>query len=117
MHKGMSLVDYFKSETSRSKAEMTRRDLEHLALAAHARDERWATFWPTVAADVAAIEPYDRDAYRRLVNRLSHLLTCGDVDGLVPVGDWFTDDVQSVPLVVDDVTTNARCLWAPEVSP
>jgi hypothetical protein len=89
------------------------KNLERLALAAHSRDERWQDFWLTVAADVASIEPYDRDAYRRLVNRLSHLLTCGDTDGLVPVGDWFVDDVLPMPIVVDDVSTHARCLWQP----
>ena len=64
---------------------LTRKALEAAALAAHARGDDWKAFWPTVAGDVAAAEPWDNVAYRRLVNRLSHLLTCGDTGGMRPV--------------------------------
>jgi hypothetical protein len=87
--------------------------LENLAISAHRRGDRWVEFWPTVAADVAALEPWDRDAYRKLVSRLSYLLVAGNCDGSEPVGDWFVDDVQPMPIIVDDVSTNARCLWQP----
>ena len=49
---------------------------------------------------VGRIEPYDNRAYRRLVARLSHLITCGDTSGMVPIdtawerpADWELDDV------------------------
>ena len=63
----------------------TRKQLEQLAIAAHAVGDDWATFWPTVAGDVAALHPWDNRAYRRIVARLSHLLTCGATSGMEPV--------------------------------
>ena len=72
--------------------------LETAAIAAHRRGDRWADFWPTIAADVAAIEPYDRAAYHRLVGRLSHLLVCGDSDGMLPAGatePWLDDSAEA----------------------
>ena len=71
-------------------------------------------FWPTVAADVAAAEPWDRTAYRRLVGRLLALVVLGDTDGQEPVGDtmpWEADDC-AFP-VLSDTQTQARCLWTP----
>ena len=62
---------------------MTRRDLERMALDAHRRGDNWAAFWPSVAVAVAQAEPWDRQAYHRLVRRLGNLLTCGDLDGVV----------------------------------
>jgi len=101
---------------------MTRKDLEKAAIRAHAAGMTWGQFWPTIAEAVAAAEPWDNAAYRRLVCRLSHLLTCGNTDGVVPVPatwgqpePWELDDqAQAVPvLVTDDTTTAARLLWSP----
>jgi len=76
--------------------------LEQLAIDAHHRGEDWQTFWLTVAGDVAALEPWDNMAYRRIVNRLSHLLTCGNTGGMRPVdtgwerpAEWELDDLAS----------------------
>ncbi len=68
---------------------VTRQQLEAAALAAHARGDDWRTFWPTVAGAVAAAEPWNNVAYRRIVARLSHLLTCGDLDGQRPVDGGY----------------------------
>lgn len=77
--------------------------LERIALDAHRRGLSWSEYWPTVALDVAQAEPHDRAAYRRLVRRLSHLLTCGDLDGATPISTgtlwgepWEQDDAQGV---------------------
>ena len=75
--------------------------LEALAIDAHRRGTSWATFWETHRHTVGSLEPYDRAAYRRIVARLSHLLTCGDTGGMVPIDagfnvpmDWELDDTQ-----------------------
>ena len=97
----------------------TRKQLETAAIQAHRRGDDWKTFWPTVAADVSAMEPWDRDAFHKLVRRLSYLLTCGDCDGVVPVGDgdpWEADDVPQYP--ASDNATAACVNWtAAGVSP
>ena len=88
--------------------------LERLAIDAHRRGDTWPQFWPTVASDVAAAEPWDRTAYHRLVRRLSYLVTCGNADGMVAVGDgepWQADDEAPMVPIIDDTTTTARCLW------
>lgn len=72
----------------RTMYELTR--LEHLAIDAHRRGETWREFWEVHRHVVGRIEPYDRVAYRRLVRRLSHLLTCGDADGMTVASDWST---------------------------
>jgi hypothetical protein len=87
------------------------RHLERQALAAHRHGDTWATFWPTVAAQVTAAEPVNREAYRALVGKLLHALVCGDDSGQRPAGDdepppWLADD-QAGP---DDSRTEARCL-------
>jgi hypothetical protein len=64
---------------------MIRQALERLAVEAHHRGDTWGEFWPGVAAAVGQTEPWDNVAYRRLVARLSHLLTCGDTGGMVPI--------------------------------
>jgi len=105
---------------------MNRRELEKAAIDAHNRGMSWSVFWPTIAQAVAAAAgqaatPWGRDnaAHRRIVARLSHLLTCGDVDGMTAAGDvapWQpNNDPPMVPMVpiIDDTTTTARCLWSP----
>jgi hypothetical protein len=74
----------------------TFRDLKRLALAAHVGGERWAAFWPSVAADVRRMAPYDRRAYRRLVERLLNLVVSGSMDGLEPPGSepWEADNAE-----------------------
>ena len=67
----------------------TRQALEAAALAAHADGMTWAEFWPSVAGDVAAAEPSDRQRYRRLVARLTALVAAGDVDGTIPPQDGY----------------------------
>ncbi len=87
------------------------RALERAALDAHRRGDTWATFWASHAEQVRAVEPYDRDAYRRLVSRLLALVVSGDLDGQEPAGDampWTVDDDAGKPA---DVRTQARCLW------
>ena len=77
---------------------MTRTHLERLATAAHRRGDTWSTFWSTVAGDVAALEPWDRQAYRRLTRRLSHLLTCGDASGMLPIANsWPRPEPWEIP--------------------
>ena len=88
--------------------------LERLAIDAHHRGDTWAMFWEQHRHAVGMIEPYDRAAYHRIVARLSHIVTCGDVDGMTAAGDWEHDDAQAVPVpIIDDTTTAARCLWSP----
>jgi hypothetical protein len=78
--------------------------LERHAIAAHARGERWATFWQAHGEQVRQCEPYNRQRYHRLVRRLLALLTSGDTDGQQPVAvgllwgeQWDEDDAQGVP--------------------
>jgi hypothetical protein len=78
----------------------TRQALERLAVDAHARGMTWADFWPPVAADVGALEPWDRQRYRRLVARLTALVAAGNLDGAIPPQDgygrpmdWELDDL------------------------
>jgi hypothetical protein len=69
---------------------MTFRELEQLAIDAHARGDRWSTFWPSVADDVRRMASYDRRAYHRLVDRLLSTLVSGEDSGIEPPGngDW-----------------------------
>jgi hypothetical protein len=85
--------------------------LERAARAAHRDGIGWNDFWVTVAEQVRTVAPYDRDAYRRLVERLLHLLTTGEASGQEPAGDvmpWTVDDEAGKPA---DVGTQARRLW------
>ena len=89
------------------------RQLETAAVSAHAAGLSWSQFWQANGAAVCRAEPWDRLAYRRLVNRLMALLVAGNVDGQEPVDDgldmpWEQDDAQASP---HDSTTQARCLW------
>jgi hypothetical protein len=93
-----------------------RQALEALAVEAHARGDTWAQFWPTVAADVSALE-LDYVSRGRLIHRLVGLVASGDTDGMHSPGDGWPPEADSEPPmvpVVDDVTTRARLLWSPE---
>jgi hypothetical protein len=90
----------------------TAKHLEREAIRAHAAGEPWATFWPTVAAQVAQAEPIDRSAYHRLVRRLVALLAAGDLDGAQPAGDgwprpmpWEIDNGEMPGMVPADLET------------
>ena len=50
---------------------MTREQPEQAALKGHQAGDTWGDFWRTVAGDVAAAEPWDRQRYRQLVARLT----------------------------------------------
>jgi hypothetical protein len=90
----------------------TRQDLERAAVAAHHRSMTWAQFWPDVAQAVTELEPWDNQAYRRIVARLSHLLTCGDVDGMQPAGDGSPPQAADEPVYpARDDRTQARINW------
>jgi hypothetical protein len=85
-------------------------ELERAAIDAHERDLSWADFWGANGAAVRAAEPWDRERFRRLVNRLLHLVASGDGSGAEPAGDaepWEPDDAPAP----DDSTTAARCLF------
>ena len=66
--------------------------------------------------DAIALEPHDRQRFKRLTDRLLCLVTTGDLDGQVPVGDgvepWERDDVQHEQDAPSDTRTAARCLWS-----
>ncbi len=63
---------------------MTTKELETAAIRAHQAGTMWPQFWPTVAADVAAME-LDYCARGKLLHRLVGLVASGDVDGQRPV--------------------------------
>jgi len=88
--------------------------LERQAVRAHAAGLRWSEFWPTVAAQVAQVEPHDRRRYHRLVGRLLALLVSGDTNGAEPAGDgwprpcpWELDAIPAPVPVVSDCETRA----------
>ncbi len=94
---------------------MNTKQLEQLAIDAHERGLSWCDFWDTHRHAIALCEPFDRGRFHRLVRRLSHLVSCGDLDGHRPAGDpepWELDDEGAYP-VVSDSETAARCLWQP----
>ena len=84
--------------------------LERLAIDAHTRGDTWTAWWPSVAEQVRAAEPWNRGRYRRLVGRLLALVASGDVDGQRPVGadlePWEADDAKPA-----DTGTAARIDW------
>jgi hypothetical protein len=97
----------------------TTQELERAAVDAHRRGLPWSQFWPTVAADVIRVEPYDRNRYHKLVGRLVALVAAGDVDGAEPADDgwprpmpWELDDAPAPALVVSDSETRARVDWS-----
>ena len=84
--------------------------LEHAAIRAHARGDRWETFWQEHGAAIHQAKPYHAGRYHRLVNRLLHLVCSGDPSGQEPAGEpWLLDDVpeQTAP---HDTQTCAKCL-------
>jgi hypothetical protein len=91
------------------------KQLEALAVDAHHRGETWAAFWQQHAERVRNAEPFSREQYRRLVNRLLHLVTSGDSAGQYPPGDdpepWLIDDKPSP----HDTITQARLQPIPQV--
>ncbi len=78
---------------------ISRRQLERLANAAHADGVSWHDFWRQHGPHVVALEPWDRAAYHRLVRRLSHLLTCGDLDGQPIANSWPRPEPWEIPSV------------------
>jgi hypothetical protein len=87
------------------------RQLERAALAAHTAGHPWATFWQHHGDEVAAAEPFDRQKYRRLVDRLLGLVVAGDVDGAEPPdaqAPWEIDNKNAKPA---DTGTQARFDW------
>lgn len=85
------------------------RELEQAAIAAHARGQRWFDFWAERGPRVIAAEPYNRQRFKRLRDRLLHLLCCGDDSGQEPIDNepepWVVDDEASKP---SDSTTAAK---------
>ena len=97
---------------------MTRKELEAAAVAAHTDGTDWTAFWDRYRHAIALCEPFDRGRFHRLVRRLSHLVSCGDLDGHRPAGDpepWELDDEGAYP-VVSDSETAARINWG-EITP
>ena len=95
---------------------VTVKQLKREAIRAHAAGMTWDDWWPTAADQVRQAEPWDRQAYHRLMRRLLGLLVAGDLDGQQPVGDvmpWDHDDERSKPA---EVGTAARCLCTPAVN-
>jgi hypothetical protein len=89
------------------------KELERLAVDAHARGESWIIFWERHGNDIKAVYPWNRARLRRLIDRLLHLLTCGDVDGMESIDapcPWLTDDNEANKPA--DVGTQARFDWA-----
>lgn len=84
--------------------------LERAALAAHRNGQGWSQYWEAHADEVRKAEPWSRQRFKRLVDRLLHLLTTGEPGGQEPPGDdpepWLTDDSPAP----SDCTTQARYL-------
>jgi hypothetical protein len=83
------------------------------ALEAHHRGETWAAFWQQHADTIRKAEPWNRQRFKRLVDRLLHLLTTGEPSGQEPPAiaePWERDDAQA-QAPISDTTTAARCLW------
>ena len=96
------------------------RTLEQAAMDAHRRGDDWATFWQMYAEQVRQVEPVNRQRYRKLVNRLLHLLTTGEASGQQPIDvgmlwgqaePWLLDDDQAEPASPSDTSTAALCNW------
>jgi hypothetical protein len=68
--------------------------LEQQALAAHEQGTGWNDFWQEHGNEVREAEPFCRERFRRLVQRLAHLVATGDGSGRFGVGDcpWEADD-------------------------
>jgi hypothetical protein len=83
--------------------------LEKMAIDAHTRGERREVFWQRHGEQVREAEPWCRARFRRLYDKLMHLVCSGDNAGQYPPGNdpepWLVDDLQSKP---HDTITNAR---------
>jgi hypothetical protein len=84
----------------------TIKQIERSALDAHRRGLRWSAWWPSVAADVEAAEPYNLERRRKLIRRLTSLVCCGDLDGQTPVVCTWG---QPEPWELDDLAANIDC--------
>lgn len=89
--------------------------LKRAAAEAHKLNWTWDRFWQLHADAIRRAEPYSRQRYHRLVQRLLALVVSGDNDGQTPVGDddttpWVVDDQQHPQ--PHDTITRARCLLA-----
>jgi hypothetical protein len=94
------------------KAMTERTRLERAALDAHRRGDDWADFWKLHRDSISAAEPWNRDAYHRLVRRLSYLVTCGDCDGMMAAGDNWPPEADDPPQYpASDNRTQARINW------
>ena len=89
---------------------MSAERLDHEAVVAHRRGIRWTDWWPTVAHDVAQVEPHDTARYGALVGRLLALVTSGDLNGLYPVGNALVPQTADVAKPADTGTV-ARIDW------
>jgi hypothetical protein len=89
------------------------RTLERSALAAFRRGIGWAEFWERHAEQVRECEPFNRQRFKRLYDRLLALVTSGDSAGQYPIDDgvtqWEVDDARPGP---HDTITQARFDWA-----
>ena len=99
---------------------LTRTQLEQAAIRAHAAGDDWTTFWDRYRHAIALAETWNQQRFHRLVRRLSYLVTCGDLDGVVPIDAGFNmpmawelglDDLPAYPAFDDGRV--ARCLWSP----
>jgi len=92
---------------------MTRSELEQAAMEAHRQGVGWIEFHRQYAEAIAQLEPYDRRGYRRLTDRLLHLVVSGDRSGQFGVGDPDAPD----PWELDDQVTETerisevRSMW------
>lgn len=80
---------------------MNVQQLEQAAIQAHAKGERFSSFWQRHAADVRALEPIHLGRYRKLCSRLLSLVVSGDA-GPEPIPDswprpepWELDDLEA----------------------
>lgn len=84
--------------------------LECHAVDAHRLNWTWDRFWQAHGDATRGAEPWNRQRYRRLVNRLLSLVVSGDTGGMEPAGNglepWEADD-QAKP---HDTITHARLL-------
>ena len=93
------------------------RNLEAAALDGHRTGQTWREFFAANVATITVLIRANPAGWPTVLDRLLALLTSGDTGGMLPVGDLDGDEAQGVvPIPVDDVTTEARCLWSPEVS-
>ncbi len=63
------------------------KQLERAAIKAHKVGQDWETFWQRHEADIRNAQPWNRQAYHKLVRRLLGLVVSGDLDGQHPAGD------------------------------